>query len=358
MWILVRLALAAAAFLVRQKKGPRAGAASGHHDGMPYFVRLSRTKAKIRRFSIGAALRTPWFRLTPEGGLDRFFKTAGIACEAESGDPEFDQRVYVAGDHPAIHELLRRSGEARAAIQEAFAAGFSTVHGDGVSLWLDHPDGREPRPDELQLLARLRAALVELESHPMIGLRDPFLWKTIAIEGVLWSIAAYAAGGVIEAVANKEDYHLHRAPLIGYGLLVALLFFALVFSAVLLFLWGSSRGHRLVIESAILLALSLPVLGVQAVSDVNRGFDRAEPSVVTRTIARAEHRRSRRSSSYYIYLAPAPAGQGPALPDRIRVARATYARASAGRLAEVHVAPGFLGLPWYREILILRGPAP
>src|SRR5687768_2632914 len=101
MWIIVRLFLAVVAYGMRLRLPTSRPEATHQLDGTPYFVDLTERKGKVTRFSMGTPLEAPWFRLSREGGLDRFFKAIGMAREAESGDPEFDRLVYVAGDHPA-----------------------------------------------------------------------------------------------------------------------------------------------------------------------------------------------------------------------------------------------------------------
>lgn len=355
MWIIVRLFLAVAAYLMRLRL-PTGGQEATHRlDGMPYFVDLTKRKGKITEFSIGTPLEAPWFRLTREGGLDRFFKAIGMAREAESGDAEFDRLVYVAGDHPAVHALLRKSEPARAAIQEAFAAGFTRIASNGACLTLDHPEGRNPTEDELALLRRLRAALVGLQGRSAKPFADGFLWKVVVVEAAVWSILAYAIGGVVELFFNKQDYYLRSGPLILYGLGAALVLFVLLFGAIAVFLRGSSRGHRILVESAIVLALGLPTTGMQVVSDLNRGLDGETEVVFTRKINDVERKRSRRSTRYYLHLAGESAGEPIGLPTKIQVERALYETARPGALAVVHVAPGWLGLPWYRRIEIAPG---
>jgi len=356
MWIIIRLFLAVVAYLMRLRLPTLSPEAPHQLGGMSYFVDLTERKGKVTRFSIGTPLAAPWFRLSHEGGPDRFFKAVGMAREAESGDPEFDRLVYVAGDHPAVHALLRKSEPARVAIQEALAAGFTRISSNGACLTLDHPEGRNPKQDELALLGRLRAALVRLEGSRANPFADGFLWKVVVVEAAVWSILAYAIGGFVELFFNKQDYHLQTGSLIRYGLGAALVLFVLLFGAIAVFLRGSSRGHRILVESAIVLALGLPIAGLQLVSDLNRGLDGGTEVVFTRKIRDVEKRRSRRSTSYYLHLAGRSAGEPTGLPAKIKVEHALYEQASPGALAAVHVAPGWLGLPWYRRIEILPGP--
>jgi hypothetical protein len=354
MWIVVRLFLAITAYLMRTRLSARRIEPTDQLEGVPYFVDLTVQKEKVRRFRIGTPLAAPWFKLTRESDVDRFFKAIGMAQEAESGDPDFDRLIYVAGDHPAVHDLLRRSGPARAVIQEAFAAGFTRISSNGACLTLEHPEGRGPTTDEKKLLVRLRAAMGGLEGSSTHPFADGFVWKAVAVEAAVWSILGYAVGSVIDLFINREDYHLHTGPLLLRGFGAALLLFVSLVGTIGLFLRGSSRGHRILVECAIVLTLGLPVAGVQLVSDLNRGLDGPSEVVFTREIRDVEKRRHRRSTSYYLHLAPQLAGDPTGLPTRIEVERSVYERARAGAVAALHVAPGWLGLPWYRRIEILR----
>jgi hypothetical protein len=121
---------------------------------------------------------------------------------------------------------------------------------------------------------------------------------------------------------------------------------------------GSSRGHRIIVESAIVLVLGLPVAGIQVVGDSNRALDDAPPALVTRTIGYCEvrehrGRRGRRWYSYHVWLAPAvehPAG--PSLPAEIEVTRSICNRAAAGDAIELEIGPGRWSIPWYRSIRV------
>jgi hypothetical protein len=311
-------------------------------------------KEKIRRFGIGTPLVAPWFRLTREAHLDRFFKAIGMAREAETGDREFDRLVYVAGDHPAVHQLLRQSAPARAAIRAVLAAGFVRISSNGACLTLEHPEARGPTADELKLLVPLRAALVKWEGPGSSRFLDRFQWKVVAVEAAVWSIVAYAAGSVIDRLFNREDYHVQLMPLVQRGLIAALLLFLFLFTAIAMFLRRSSRGHRILVESALLLALGLPVAGVQVVSDLNRALDGGDEVVVTRRIEDVEKETGRRRpTSYYLHLTSGPP-EPIDLPPTIQVEEAVFSQAWPGAVAAFHVGPGWLGVPWYRRIEILH----
>lgn len=385
MWIVLRLVLAVLAFLARLLYRALPLTPTGMVGAVPYAVVLTRRLGSIRRFRVGIPFEAPRFRLTRESEADRLFKIdLRIASELQTGDSAFDHLVYVAGDHPAVHRLLKESAEARAAITAVFAVGFTSITSNGAALWLRHPAEREPTAEELECARRLGVALEGLRGSGG-ALMDPFVRRLVVIEALLWMVTAYAAGGFLDWLVHDDDPHLDRGRLIGLGILAAVALFLVLFGAVVLVLRGSSRGHRLLIECAAVLLLCLPVAGTQAVSDLNRALDPNIDTVVVCSIRRAMIERPAKSSATKrrrgrllgrVFDGTIDAAMGLAadthvwqldigreglaigIPARMEVTAEQYRSAGPGDPVAVHVASGFLGVPWLREVseAVSRGP--
>lgn len=354
MWILLRLLIAAAAFAVRYFRRASRPEPAGEIAGTPYFLKLHRGKhRRIKSFEIGVALPAKvLFRLQKESASDALFKRLGLAQELQTGDVGFDERVYVACDHPALHQLLREDVNTRRRIVQALEMGFDDISSDGEVLWLERSADREPNPAELRLLARLGAAFSDLESR-MQGWHDPFAAKTVVVEAVVWSIFAYAVSAFVALSHHTTWEYFQKTRLFGFGLLVAAVLFGALFAWVMTWMRGSSRGHRILVESAIVLALGLPVTGTQIVSDLNQNVGTLEHTVMTREITntRFEKRRRKSGYAYYYFIDFASVAESPvALPKSLRVEEELYRRAAAGQTAELHVATGWLGIPWLEKI--------
>ncbi len=356
MWLLVRIVLAVIGFTVRQWRRRSPPAEHGRHLGEGYYLREHRDKKKVTAVTIGMAAPSPtWVRMHAESKLDRFFKRVGVANELQTGDARFDDRVYLTCDHPAVTELVAASPALRGAVVAALDLGATAVRYDGATVWIDQLSGAEPTDEQLDALLRLQRASAPIEHTPRRWFADPFLWKALLIEGVVWALFGYAVGAFAEVVFHREDVHVHPGHVIATGLGVAAAALALLVGVTWLVLRGSSRGHRVLIESAVVLTLGLPVASIQAVGDTNRALDDAPAVRLTAPIDRCEvreHRgkRGRKSYSYHLWLAGRPTPDRGDLPSQIEVVRELCHAAEGRREVELVIKPGRWGLPWYQEI--------
>lgn len=360
MWIFIRLSLAALGFGLRfWRRSP--GEHVGKHKGWPYYLKTHEKEKVITSVSLGMALKSPsWIRMHRESKVDRFFKKVGIAGEIQTGDRAFDEQVYVTSDHPAVEALLTSSAALRAAVLRAFELGAVCVRYDGRAIWLDKLPGAEATKAHLDVLAALCKASTPLNQGRERRFTDRFFWRALVIEGAVWANVGYAVGGFIENGAHPEDVHVSSTPLIAVGLMMAAALFAGILGIIALVMRGSSRGHRIVIESALLLAIGLPLAGVQLAGDSNRALDDS-PSQLTKVgVASCEvrQRSSGRNGTekYYAltYALPAPSSDAPPapeLPTEIRVTRSLCdAIRNGGEELEVELGAGRWGIPWYRQM--------
>lgn len=359
MWILIRLLLAALGFGFRfWRRSP--GKRIGKHKGWPYYLRTHKKDKFTDLVSVGMALKTPgWIRMHRESKADRFFKKIGIAGEIQTGDRAFDEQVYVTSDHPAVEALLTSSAALRAAVLRAFELGAVCVRYDGRVLWLDKLPGAAATKAHLDVLAALCKASTPLNEGRARRLADRFFWKALVIEAAVWANVGYAAGALLGNGAHPEDVHVWDSPLIALGVMVAAALFAAMLGIIALVMRGSSRGHRIVIESALLLAIGLPLTSIQLVGDSNRALDDS-PSQFTKVgVASCDVRRTRRGHERYYAityaLPPASPDDPPAmeLPTKIQVTRSLCeAIDRGGDELEVELGAGRWGILWYRQLWI------
>jgi len=131
-------------------------------------------------------------------------------------------------------------------------AGYRRIVFDGSTVRADRRSRDEPTEDDLTALKAVRDASARPSDVQSSRTGDAFVWKAFVVEGVIWSIAGYAIGAALDLAIHREDFHVSSGRLWELGLLVA-----------------------------------------QAVADMNRSLDRAEPAIVERTYARCETRRHR-----------------------------------------------------------------
>ena len=353
MWILLRVLAACVAFVWKYSAQVSNRQPTGERHGVPYFIALRKHKGKVSRIDIGVPLQGPViFTLGREGGWDSFFKAVGIATEMQTGDVRFDGKVYVACDHPFLGSLLKSDLAARERILKLFDAGFKQIHSDGVRLWARASSLPDPPESYVETLLELRQEIRELESTMPSHWSDPFLRRAVVIEAFIWSILAYAIGSAAESAVFREDYHLSQGDVIRDGLAAAGLLFLALLLAIVVIMKGSSKGHRLIAESALVLCVGLPVATIQIVSDINRGFD-SSPGMVTAVkivdVEKREHRgrRGRRWYSYHFHVDST--GAPGTIPPSIEVSPQLFGEGAPGRELEITIGQGRLGHAWYRQ---------
>lgn len=358
MWIAFRLILAIIGFVIRQLSRGKKKATDGVFQGIGYFEKVRKTKQVIKGFTIGMERRSPtWLRCHAESAVDQAFKRLGIANEVQTGDERFDDLVYVTCDHPYIQALLVESPELRDAIARVIDAGYKRVTFNGSTVAIERDADMGPMQRDFELLKRLHTASARLEDEMPSRFGDPFLWKALVAEGLIWGLAGYAAGAIVQMWILKEDFHLSHQNVIKTGLMVAGGAFVMLLGLIILTMRGSSRGHRVIVESAVLLLLALPAASIQITGDTNRALDDATPMIVERTYNQCEMRehrgrRGRRWFSYHLWLEPEAESPGPTLPQSIEISRELCDASTPGATVTLTIGPGRWGLPWYRRIEI------
>ncbi len=356
MWILIRVLVAATAFVVRMVSRTWKPAPTGTLDGLPHYVSQYQDKSRPIGFKVGLPLRLPLvFKLSREVRTDSWYKRLGLVKEIQTRDARFDERVYVACDHPLFGEYLQQNEELRNLLRAALSAGVRTITSDGAVLWLHSDEARAANLSDSARLLEIHRGFRRLAKEIPGRLQDPFLPRALAIEAMLASIFAYAVVAALEYWTHEADVYVQTGPLVARGLLMGLAILVAVGGAIVLLLRGSSRAGRLMTSSLVVLVLSGPVAGIQLANDLNRGLDDGPPEMVECPVVRPEvvvkqRRRSGPSYSYYLNLG---APTGPTSIDinrRVRVDKGTFETVGGLKRARLILNPGWLGIPWYRGI--------
>ena len=352
MWIALRLAVIVVAFIARYVTLWYRPGSEGTHGGLPWYQKLEKTKkGDIVSFEVGVEMRAKvLFRLQREEASDRWFKSMGLAEEFQTGDAKFDNMVYVACDHPALHRALKDNRKAREKIEEMLEAGYSRIWSDGNALWTKRLSKTPPGPKDLDRLAALHAALGGMKT----GWRffsDPYNARVVAVEALTWSLFGYALAGFIEYWFEGSYVHMDPYSLLVPGAVATVVLVAGLLAVVWWLLKGSSRGHRILVEGVVLIALSAPVAGIQVVSDVNRSLDRSPPTASSWTVVNKYSVRKRRTPTrYYLVLGSRLGGAEVDVPSEVQVESSVYNAATRGKGVEIDVGRGALGYRWYRRI--------
>lgn len=364
MWIVIRLVLSLVVAVSRMiyRLSPKQRPEAGNYQGMPYYVDTSHDdEGDIVEFKLGMPLPTEsLFKFGPEEKFSKLCKSLGISTEYQSGDTNFDEKIYLACDHPVLLQQLGNTTQCRDLILELVVnRKFRSVWSDGEVLWTEKVSNKQPTETEIQLLSQLVASLMPV-CQAALQQKTPFFWRFLWVEAFVWALFGYAASVFLENRFNHHDYHLDSVAIFQYGLVAAALLMAVLMMTIILLLRKSSRGHTIVTESFVLLLLTLPLCGMQLVSDINRNFDDAAAQQQVGIISDVSKRTSSGRGSglwtprttYQLELQDELWAFGSQVPQQIDISEDIYQNANTGRQLLLSIKPGFLGLPWYEKMTV------
>lgn len=312
------------------------------------------------------------FSLRPETGFDRFCKSAGLVKEYQTGNPAFDEAVYILADDPDTQRAIAASPALMEAALALFAgigkkfARIKTLEHRRGRLWLElintwlssEQDLRKTERFCVPRLAAISAALKARRMDPPGGAKT---WRGAATELLLAAAMALAStGAALLFLLMLRDLFLGRVPytLDWAALLVdALSLGGALLGALLLTGWlligNSARAHLVLLE--LLLAGGFGAFGVAWVElrYLNMEFDR---SAAVDYEAQARGKRigdGDRPASYYIemddWLRP---GQS----VELYVPQSLYEQTRPGAPLYIRQRAGRLGYRWVERVTAARPP--
>jgi hypothetical protein len=177
-------------------------------------------------------------------------------------------------------------------------------------------------------------------------------------------------------MTGAHELYFDKRVLFLPGLAAAAVLFVFLMLIVRTLLGGSSRGHRIIWESAVVLLIGLPVTGVMLVSDINTAADRSPPRitelrVVDQRISVGRRSKGGKSYKYYLRVTPLapttsaanssgttnPLAATPTtntltttLPPELKVRKSFYQIATPGRTIRLIERSGALGYPWVESL--------
>jgi len=261
---------------------------------------------------------------------------------------DFDRKVYVTCDEPALRRLLSENARVRQIIVGLLARGAVRVFSDGKGLWVE---GSQPEFPSDRELAELYEAFVVLRDGGPARRRwwaDSFLWKAVGMAALVWSVALYGAPAGLEKlhreiVGGGGQLHLDEWALVYPSLWLAGALLIGLMGLILVLMYGSSRGHRIIAESVAVLVFGLPSTAMEATSDFNITYDRSAARVDDyRVVKKSDTHTGRsrdgwRNGNYYLTLEPLTE-DAPAVETKLRVAAGTYGLAQPGGIVRHHVS--------------------
>ena len=296
-----------------------------------------------------------FFKLTREAWYDKVFKFLGLAIESQTGDRDFDRKVYVDCDDRRLYKILRHDIRIRKAILDLFSTNCHSITHFGDFM-------RVRFKDERFFSQKISEALVEVcellqmserQAPHSQKLKNFFSHPALYVEATIWGLAAYAWLGMIEAIVvrGSTTLHLDINLLFGKSILCSILVGISLFLFSIIFLAGSSRSHRVLVESFFMILLSVPMSGYCLVVDLNRALDRSSVRNIEVPVSQLEVRelRVRRGFKGYLYLvhidSPSLLSEFPEL-KYIKVKRDVYQSIVKGSAIPISIREGWLGIPY------------
>jgi hypothetical protein len=298
------------------------------------------------------------FVLSEETRYDRYFKKIGISSEIETGDRVFDNRIYIASDSSAFSDKIKNDAKTRQIILQLFDQNCRNIRCDGKTLWVNFQYNQSKDVSRQQKAISLLHQLQDINQKESGFFRDPFMIMAVVTEAIVWSWCAYGIAGFYEWRIFNEDRFVDGLSLILLGVLTGIICTVVFLVLVFLLFRRSSLGHRIVIESAIALLLTLPVGGIELVADINTELDHSPSVLIERRIINVEERRSinlfflrghRPSYSYHVHLDCSNVEGGIELPNEIEIDTSLRRAAEVSSHIVVEIGAGRLNYPWYRS---------
>jgi hypothetical protein len=340
-----------AVWLIRKREAPKrrpeAGPALPPND-----VRLAqgvawksqyRQKTKNNPASLIIIAETPFpapIAFKAESRVDRFGKAIRLASEVQTGDPEFDEAIYVDSPYPDYAAAMLADRDNRRALRRCFAAvsNLSRIDckTDRASFTISPAESQIPDP---ALAAELVAALPGLrQSVARIPVRRSAVRERIGVAAILAS-AAVAVVGLVAMIVGLAAFESLDAAIYPPGLLGGLAGAAAW--ALLAFLVLRGRSGALVpFLVSVLIGLSAGItMGIGAMHIAN-GITATAPVESHRVPVTGKHiSRSKNSTSYYLEIQPWREG----LDTSLRVDSGWYNRYEAGDTIGIDSRMGGLG---------------
>lgn len=351
MWIIFRLATFALGILYRFYAISLLGKSfRSHANGLSLYIKNkknSKTGAESSRVYIKLKSKI-FFRLVPESPWFRWYKSIGFANEIQVGDPEFDEKFYIATENYGVINKLRGDVELRKCILRLCELGYCKFTSNGFGqVCLENPEMRTEETDDiLREFLRIKNALDLIPTSSFLS--EPFVIWVLALEFFLYGLGFYAVSSYGGMIIYTGSTHLNVLEFILKGLMVSIILFFAWIGIIVLALRKSPRGPLLFYEFALPFGLIALVGGFMLFGDLNQALDKSRASlnigaVESKYTKTTGHRRSR-STTYYLQLKFA--SNPDSLPERFVVSPWYYSEFNAGDGIEISVRKGFFHSPY------------
>lgn len=365
-WFIAKLGLALAAAILNRRRPywylDLFGKAPDLVDGVSVRQNFYKGRGRRRGFTnFLSEIQLPGagvdFR--PEAWVDRAMKSIGLTYEFESGDAEFDQKVYVRSDSESFNSYLKAHSDFREAVVKLIDFGAIKIEFEASRILLRFRDNYVGDSERLKAFAKFATLVAQLK-HQVDFKDDPHTGKIARVRVAAWIIGVYAAVSVYEYGIARGEIFLNGSSFAKFaGLWAAVLLLAL---CVGMWAWfrDSSRTPRLFVDYSALLILAVVPFFMAVIADLDRYVDFAKPVIVDQLVTsvdRIETQGRRRNKVRYVgcFERAALAGRsGPAaemiLPRCLDLSRSDFESLQRGQGVRFHIGYGLFRFPWIKRI--------
>jgi len=363
MWILIKFAILICTFIYRyfsQFAAPSDGIGVTTLTIKGDNCYIKQTKSKNRASSTTYTFQCEFshlFSLSPENRWDILFKDLNLTTEIQTGDADFDQKIYIACDHHRFSQTLISDPSFRDQIKYIFSNACEKIHTNSKSITFKFTGDVAQQTELMNACHDLMTKIKNIPEMSSGLLDDPLAIKIFIIESLIWSLAIYGFMNVAEYYANRyQDLYLYGSPLIYQGLGLALALFFLLLFFIIRFFQLSSRGHRIIVESFIVLLLGLPAASISMLSDLNIYLDsnQTKTSRVYIMYKSSKTNRGRRSSTTSYHITVKRSHDKEATVYNLNVPYDVYNSVTINGEMDIEISPGYFNHPWYKSMKAVR----
>lgn len=365
MWILLRLLIIFGLLCYRwvSRFNRKESDDIQHWQGREYGLTLTEDKQQnIVSATIELAFSGNfWFQLDAESSGDRVLKALGLAREFQTGRSDFDQAIYISCDQSAFLQWLRSDKTTQTLVQRLINnLHASRIYCQGHEIFISFAITHAPDDAQLEAAFRLVDQLKPLTAQPAQTL-DPFFWRVMAVETLIWSVLGYAIGGFLEYRFDLVASYASPSQLFACAIGIGLLLLIGSYGCCRLLIGASSRARLVIWEAALLLALSLPYAAVLATKEINELQPVATPTAITATVhevVKREHRRrSSKWTSYHATIVTSETAFGLYPPSELTISQDQFNRVDSKWHVRLDIQPGLLQLPYVGHYQFYRPTA-
>ena len=302
-----------------------------------------------------------------ETGFHRLFKQIGLTKEHQTGNAEFDQKIYILSDSTAVQTLMSQSAVVAQSItalmnSEKQSGQFEELVIQNGDMYVEYkllgdaePKDLTPRLAELSV-PLMHAIQQEFQRATLPTPKywmDAIGWRATTLSILFTSLAASAAFQFY-AFQKKLGIQLtDHCRLFDDSLLLSACLSALALVLTIGLLGRTSRAHKSVLEALLIGSFAIWGNVYIAMKELTFGLDATPSQTVMATVTDKTMKKGSKGSKTYSLELRLP---NDPVTSRINVHSHFFNQTSPGSTVELKVKQGRLGYPWIEEIYVQSKP--